>query len=83
MAGVESDRLVLAYYLANAERKARFVQYELAQLRVHLGQCVVALGPLHRLGCVVEALDAFLAPRFVSVVAVVTAMVVVGVSLAS
>jgi hypothetical protein len=67
----------LRYYLADAERNAWFVRNELAQLRAHLGQCVLALGPLHRFGCVVEALDAFLLPRFVSVVAVVTAMVVV------
>ena len=52
-----------------------------AQLRAHFKQCSRALGPLHRLHCHVEALDAFLAPRFVSVLTVMTAAVVVGASL--
>jgi hypothetical protein len=68
---------------ANAERNASFVRYELAQLRAHLGQCVVALSPLHRFGCVVEVLDGFLAPRFVSLLAVMTTLGVVGAAVSS
>ena len=56
-------------------------RYESAQLHAHFRQCVFALGPLHRLRCIAEALDAFLAPRFVSVLTVMTALVVVGASL--
>jgi hypothetical protein len=51
-----------------------------AQLRAHFKQCSLALGPVHRLRCFAEALDAFLAPRFVSVLTVVTTVVVVGAS---
>lgn len=56
-------------------------RYDSAQLRAHFRQCVFALGPLHRLRCIAESLDAFLAPRFVSVLAVMTTVVVVGASL--
>lgn len=56
-------------------------RYDSAQLRAHFRQCVFALGPLHRLRCIAEGLDAFLAPRFVSVLTVMTTVVVVGVSL--
>jgi len=56
-------------------------RYDAAQLRAHFKQCVFALGPLHRVRCIAEALDAFLAPRFVSVLTVVTTVVVVGASL--
>jgi hypothetical protein len=52
-----------------------------AQLRAHFKQCAFALGRLHRLRCMGEALDAFLAPRFVSVLTVMTTVVVVGASL--
>jgi hypothetical protein len=55
-------------------------RYDSVQLRAHFRQCVFALGPLHRLRCIAEALDAFLAPRFVSVLTVM-AVVVVGASL--
>ena len=37
-----------------------------ASLQDHLRQCVVARSRLHRLLCAAEALDAFLAPRFVT-----------------
>lgn len=47
------------------------------RLNDHLRQCVGALGPLHRAGCAVEALDAFLAPRFVSLLLVMAALVLV------
>ncbi len=56
-------------------------RHDSAQLRAHFRQCVFALGRLHRLRCMGEALDAFLAPRFVSVFTVMTAVVVVGASL--
>ena len=51
-----------------------------AQLHAHFEQCSCARGPLHRLRCVAEALDDFLAPRFVSVLTVMTTVVVVGAS---
>jgi hypothetical protein len=51
-----------------------------AQLRAHVRQCTFALGPLHRLRCIAEALDAFLAPRFVSVLTMMTMVAVIGAS---
>jgi hypothetical protein len=47
--------------------------YDQAQLRAHVNQCVLALGRFNRLRCIAEALNAFLAPRFISVLAVLTA----------
>ena len=46
-------------------------------LRDHLLECIGARSPLHRLHCLAEALDAFLAPRFVTTLALVTAVVLV------
>jgi hypothetical protein len=53
-------------------------RHDAAQLRAHFRQCAFALGRLHRLRCMGEALDAFLAPRFVSVLTVMTAVVFLG-----
>ncbi len=47
----------------------------------HFRQCAFALGPLHRFHCAAEALDDFLAPRFVTLLAVMTAVVFAGSSL--
>ena len=47
------------------------------RLNDHLRQCVCALGPMHRARCAVESLDAFLAPRFVSLLLVMTVLVLV------
>ena len=58
-------------------------RHEAAQLRAHFRQCAFALGPLHRVRCLAEALDAFLAPRFISVLTVMTTVVVVGASLSA
>ncbi len=48
----------------------------------HLRQCAAfARGPLHRLRYVAEALDDFLAPRFVTTLTVLTVLVLLGSSL--
>jgi hypothetical protein len=60
---------------------AKSINVDPTCLNDHLRQCVFALGPLHRTRCAVEALDAFLAPRFVSLLLVMTALVLVGVAL--
>ncbi|WP_439536668.1 hypothetical protein [Methyloversatilis sp.] len=51
------------------------------RLNDHLSQCVVALGPMHRMRCAAEAVDAFLAPRFVSLLLVMSALLLGGLSL--
>ncbi len=51
------------------------VRPDLGDLRHHLQECARARGRLHRLRCAVEALDAFLAPRFVTALAVVATIV--------
>jgi hypothetical protein len=56
--------------------------FDPTRLGQHIRQCAFARGPLHRLRCVAEALDAFLAPRFVTTLALLTMVVVlVGASL--
>ena len=45
------------------------------RLSDHLKQCEFACGLKHRLLCVCESLDAFLAPRFITTLTVVTAFV--------
>lgn len=47
----------------------------------HFRQCAFARGRLHRLACAIEALDAFLAPRFVTTLALLTVLVMVGAAL--
>ena len=47
----------------------------------HLRPCAFARGPMHRLRCIAEALDAFLAPRFVTMLTVTTVLVLVSLSL--
>ena len=51
------------------------------RLREHLRQCALVRSPLHRLQCAADALEAFLAPRFVTSLVLITALVLVGVSL--
>jgi hypothetical protein len=52
------------------------------RLGQHIRQCAFDRGPLHRLRCVAEALNAFFAPRFVTTLALLTTLVVlVGASL--
>lgn len=53
------------------------------RLSDHLRQCEFACGFKHQLLCVWETLDAFLAPRFVTTLTVVTAFVVVAAALPS
>lgn len=48
------------------------------RLRGHLSQCLHALGPLHRLQCAAEAVDAFLAPRFVTTLVLLAAVLLAG-----
>ena len=50
-------------------------------LREHLRQCAFASAPRHRLFCTIEALHEFFAPRFVTTLTVITAVILVGVSL--
>ena len=50
-------------------------------LSEHFQQCVTARGRLHRLRCVAESLDAFLAPRFVTTLALLTLLMIAGVTL--
>ncbi|MEP6558941.1 MAG: hypothetical protein ABJB17_10695 [Burkholderiales bacterium] len=47
----------------------------------HLQQCADARGRLHRLRCTVEVLDAFLAPRFVTMLGAMTLLVLAGLAL--
>lgn len=49
---------------------------DMAQLRDHMRRCASALGPLHRLQCAVEAIDAFLAPRFVTTLGLLLVLLV-------
>ncbi len=49
----------------------------------HLLHCVHARGRLHRLRCAVEAIDVFLAPRFVTTTAAMTAMMLAVLALLS
>lgn len=51
------------------------------RLDQHFRQCAFARGPMHRLRCVAEALDAFLAPRFVTLLTVTMVLVLVSLSL--
>lgn len=41
-------------------------------LNLHVQQCADARGRLHRLRCVVEAIDGLVAPRFVTTLGVTT-----------
>ena len=43
--------------------------HDLALLRDHMLRCAIARGPLHWLQCIAESVDAFLAPRFVTTLA--------------
>ncbi len=47
----------------------------------HLRQCAFARGPMHRLRCIAEALDAFLAPRFVTLLTVTMVLVLASLAL--
>lgn len=55
--------------------------HELSLLRDHMLACAQARSPLHSLRCMGEALDDFLAPRFVTTLAL-TIVVLAGASLA-
>jgi hypothetical protein len=52
-----------------------FDRLDPTRLSDHFRQCRFARGPLHRLRCMAEALDAFLAPRFVTTLALLTMVV--------
>lgn len=58
-----------------------FTSPDPTHLRDHVQQCAFARGPLHGLWCTIEALDVFLAPRFVTTLAVLTVVLLAGVSL--
>ncbi len=49
-----------------------------SDLGQHLRQCAQSRGRLHRLRCVAQAFDAFLMPRFVTTLGVVTLLMLVG-----
>jgi hypothetical protein len=71
---VEPNGLALSYFSSNAERDWQFDAnaFEQVQLRDHVSQC--GLGRFNQLRRIAEALDAFLAPRFVSVLAALLAV---------
>lgn len=50
-------------------------------LNNHFQRCAISLSPLHRLQCAAETLNAFLAPRFVTTLTVLTTIVLVGIAL--
>lgn len=54
-----------------------------SDLRRHLQQCASARGHLHLLRCAVEALDAFVAPRLVTTLGVLTILMLAGLALLS
>ncbi len=54
-----------------------------SDLRQHLRQCAAARGRLHRVRCVVESFDAFLAPRFVTLLGVMTVLMLASLALLS
>ncbi|MEO8038420.1 MAG: hypothetical protein ABI794_06590 [Betaproteobacteria bacterium] len=54
---------------------------ELALLRDHMLRCASSRSRLHRLQCVAEAIDAFLAPRFVTTLTL-TLVIVAGAAMA-
>lgn len=56
-------------------------RYEIALLREHMLRCAVARGSLHRLHCIAESIHAFLAPRFVTTLAM-TLIVIAGATFA-
>ena len=52
----------------------------ITQLSDHFRQCAFARGPMHGLRCAAEALDAFLAPRFVTTLVLLTVVALLGAS---
>jgi len=50
-------------------------------LQTHLQQCSFAAGAVHRLSCVLEAVEAFIAPRLISVLVVVAVLIEISLSL--
>jgi hypothetical protein len=56
-------------------------RHEIALLHEHMLRCALARGPLHRLHCFAESVHAFLAPRFVTTLAL-TLIVIAGATFA-
>lgn len=56
---------------------ARSVQHPASSLSEHARQCMLACGPMHRVHCAAEAVDGFLARRFVTTLAVTTVLAAV------
>lgn len=54
--------------------------HDYALLRAHMQLCERVRSPMHRLQCVAESVDAFLAPRFVTTLAA-TLVLLVGAAL--
>ena len=54
-----------------------------ANLGDHFRQCAFARSRLYRFQCVAEALNAFLAPRFVTTLGVMTVVMLVGIGLST
>ncbi len=52
-----------------------------SDLGQHLRQCAHARGRLHRLHCAAQAFDAFLMPRFVTTLGVMTLLILAGMTL--
>ena len=78
---LEPHELALSYFFSNAERDWQFDanDFEQVQLRAHVSQCEP--GRFNHVRCFAEALHAFLAPRFVSVLAALVALGGVAMSL--
>lgn len=55
---------------------------EFSLLQEHVAHCAQTRGRLHQLHCLVEAIDAFFAPRFVTTLAI-TLAVLAGAALAA
>lgn len=53
--------------------------FDAAQLRDHLKTCVFARGRMHRLRCALEAVDDFLARRFVTTLTAGTLVLFAGI----
>lgn len=50
-------------------------------LQTHFQQCTFASGTVHRLSCMLEAIEAFIAPRLISVLVAVVVLIEMSLSL--
>jgi hypothetical protein len=64
----------------NSLDPSRAVPHDLSLLRDHMQRCARDRSPLHRLHALTQAIDSFLAPRFVTTLAM-TVVILAGVVL--